>query len=374
MNKIKLGLPISLTGNYSIQGKESFEGVKLWVRDINANGGISVKALGANLPIEFIYYDDESSVDRCRQITKKLILEDEVHLLLGPYSSSLALASAEVAEEYNKTLWNHGGSTDEMEERNFSCLINAITPASHYASGIIAAVKKEDPDAKRIAVFKAENSGFSTRVANGAKLHGEKLGFDVKEFKFISGTQNFSYLLDELKEYEPDLILGLGRAEDDLTLAEQMMAEGIHSKAAGFIVASIKLFKDQFGDASEGFLSASQWEKGIQISPDIGPESEEFFSNFLSQYGKEPDYVAAQGYNVGIIIEKCIQETGTLDDTILRQYAKGAEFKTFYGNFKTDSQGNQIGHEMVIVQWQGGKKIIVYPKSISQAKIIYPRK
>ncbi|MFB3147999.1 MAG: ABC transporter substrate-binding protein, partial [Thermodesulfobacteriota bacterium] len=119
MNKIKLGLPISLTGNYSIQGKESFEGVKLWVREINAQGGIFIEDQGKNLPIEFIYYDDESLVDRCRQITKKLILEDEVDLLLGPYSSSLALAASEVAEEHNKTLWNHGGATDEMEERNF---------------------------------------------------------------------------------------------------------------------------------------------------------------------------------------------------------------------------------------------------------------
>jgi branched-chain amino acid transport system substrate-binding protein len=372
MNKIKLGLPISLTGNYSIQGKESFEGVKLWVREINAQGGILIEDQGKNLPIEFIYYDDESLVDRCRQITKKLILEDEVDLLLGPYSSSLALASAEVAEEHNKTLWNHGGSTDEMEERNFKNVISSITPTSQYAAGIIEVVRKEDPNARRIAAFSAGNSGFSTRVANGAKLYGEERGFDVKEFKFISGTKDFSGFLDILRDYGADLILGMGRAEDDLALAGQIMAEGIYSKAAGFIVASIKLFKDEFGDASEGFLSSPQWEKGIQISPDIGPTPEEFFSKFVSVYGKEPDFVAAQGYNVGIIIEKCIQETGTLDDLALREVAKGAQFKTFYGDFKTDSNGNQIGHKMVVVQWQKGEKVIVYPDSIAQAKIVYP--
>ena len=92
----------------------------------------------------------------------------------------------------------------------------------------------------------------------------------------------------------------------------------------------------------------------------------------MSVYGKEPDFVAAQGYNVGIIIEKCIQETGTLDDLALREVAKGAQFKTFYGDFKTDSNGNQIGHKMVVVQWQKGEKVIVYPDSIAQAKIVYP--
>ncbi len=94
----------------------------------------------------------------------------------------------------------------------------------------------------------------------------------------------------------------------------------------------------------------------------------------MSIYGKEPDYVAAQGYNIGLIIEKCIQESGTLDDIELREIAKGAEFKTFYGNFKTDSNGNQIGHDMVVVQWQGGGKVIVYPESIAQTNMVYPMK
>jgi len=373
MNEIKLGLSISLTSNYSVQGKESFEGVKLWVQDINSKGGIFIKNQGVNLPVEFVYYDDESSVDRCRAITEKLILEDEVDLLLGPYSSSLALAASEVAEENNKTLWNHGGSTDEIEERDFKSVISAITPASRYSFGIIDAVRKVDLSAKRIATFSAENSGFSTRVANGAKLYGQKRGFDVKEFKFLSGTQDFSCFLDELKDYEPDLILGMGRAEDDLALAKEIMEQGIYSKAAGFIVASIKLFKDELGEVSEGYLSSSQWEKGIRIDPDIGPTPEEFFSSFVSVTGKEPDYIAAQGYNIGIIIEKCIQQAGTLDDLPLRNVAKGTSFKTFYGNFNTDSNGNQIGHDMVVVQWRGGGKVIVYPESIAQTKMVYPR-
>ncbi len=373
MNKIKIGLSISLTGNYSIQGIESFEGIKLWVSDVNRQGGIYLSNQGAAFSIELIHYNDESSVERCRANTEKLILEDEVDLLLGPYSSSLALASCEIAEEHNKTLWNHGGSTDEIEERDLDCAINAITPASNYSYGIIDAVIEADPNIKKIAAFSAENSGFSTRVANGAKEYAESLGLNVREYKFISGTKDFSDQLDDLNSYQPDLILGMGRAEDDLALSGQLFSEGLNSKAAGFIVASIKLFKDKFGKNADNILSASQWEKGLQIKPDIGPTPEEFAEHFKSVYVKEPDYVAAQGYNIGIIIEKCIQEVGTLDDLALREFAKEAEFKTFYGTFKTDSKGNQTGHEMVVVQWQDGEKVIVYPKSLAQALILYPR-
>jgi branched-chain amino acid transport system substrate-binding protein len=374
MNKIKIGLSISLTGSYSIQGIESFEGIKLWVSETNSKSGVFLRELGATLPIELIYYDDESSVDICRTNSEKLILEDNVHLLLGPYSSSLAIAACEVAEKHNKTLWNHGGSTDEILEKKFTCVINAITAASNYSYGIIDAIKNADPNAKKIAAFSAKNSGFSRRVASGAKFYAQSLGFDIREYKFISGTKDFSAHLEDLASYEPDLILGMGRAEDDLALAEFLFESKIYSKAAGFIVASIKLFKDKFGRKADGILSASQWERSLQIIPDIGPTSKEFSVRFENAYAKEPDYVAAQGYNIGLIIEKCIQEVGTLDELTLRAVAKSADFKTFYGAFKTDTTGNQTGHEMVVVQWQDQEKVIVYPYNLAQNEMIYPRK
>ena len=374
MKNIIIGLSISLTGIYSIQGKESFEGIELWVSEANSQGGIFIKEYNEKLPLELVHYDDESSVERCIANTEKLILDNKVNILLGPYSSSLALAACEVAKENDKTLWNHGGSTDEIEERGFNNVINAITPASNYSCGIIEAVKQVDPKLEKIATFSAENSGFSTRVANGAKEYAESLGLNVREYKFISGVKDLSSYLDDLVSYEPDLILGMGRAEDDLVLAEQLFSNRIYSKAAGFIVASIKLFKERFGHNVNAILSASQWERGLQIIPDIGPTPEEFFAKFQSDYRKEPDYVAAQGYNIGLVIEKCIQKAGTLDNLTLRECAKDAEFKTFYGTFITDSQGRQIGHEMVVVQWQNGKKVIVYPETATQARMIYPRK
>lgn len=373
IEKIKVGLSISLSGNYSIQGIESYEGIKLWVQEVNSRGGIYIEEIASKLPVEFIYYDDESSVSKCTSNIEKLITKDKVNIILGPYSSSLALAACEVARVHNITLWNHGGSTDEIEERRFHNVINAITPASRYSYGIIECIRKADPNAKRIATFSAKNSGFSTRIANAAREYGEKLGFEVKEYKFLSGTIDFVSDLDDMVSFSPDLILGLGRAEDDIALAKFILKENFYSKAAGFIVASIKLFKDELGDEAEGTLSASQWERDVQTKPDIGPTPLEFFSKFQSTYKKEPDYVAAQGYNVGLILEMCIQLSGTLDDLTLRQTAMCADFQTFYGKFKTDNRGNQIGHEMVVVQWQNGEKVVVCPESIGQAQIVYPK-
>jgi branched-chain amino acid transport system substrate-binding protein len=374
MNKIRLGLSISLSGKYAIQGRESFEGISLWVKNTNSKGGIRLGKQGGRLPVELVYYDDESSADKCRRITEKLIADDRVDILIGPYSSGHTLAAAEVAEGHRKVLWNHGGSSDEIFNKGFKYLVSTITPASRYMAGIIEMVRKLDGEAKGIALFSAKDSGFSTSVASGAKEHALKNGFYVTEFKYLSGTKDLSSELCLLREKDFDVILGVGRAEDDLALAEQILEEGIYAKAIGLVVAAIKEFKEALGEKAEGFLGPSQWEPGIGIKPDFGPTPREFFHEFKRAYGKEPDYTAAQGYNIGLIIQRCIEESQTLDNLVLREKASELTFKTFYGDFKIEpSTGNQIAHRTVIVQWQGGVKYVVYPQELAERKPIYPR-
>lgn len=372
MRKIKVGVSISLTGVYSVQGRESFEGIRLWASGVNKEGGIFVRELGRSLPVDLVYLDDRSSPEVCRANTEELVAERKVDILLGPYSSSLALASAEAAETAGVTLWNHGGSTDEMEDRGFTCLVNAITPASKYSEGIIKLVRSRDPGATKIASFSALDSGFSRNVARGARASAGENGFEVREFQFVSGSEDFSGLLDEALDYAPDLILGIGRAHDDLALARRMIERKVRVNAAALIAASIKLFADTFGRHAEGFSSSSQWEEGIVITPDTGPEPLQFAERFRSAYGKHPDYTAAQGFNIGLIVGKCIEGTGTIDDKALREYARSEKFATFYGQFGTDRSGFQTAHEMVAVQWRGGQKTIVSPERFSQAPFIYP--
>lgn len=372
MQRIKLGTSISLSGRYSIQGKESLEGLCLWVKDINQLGGISIK--DKRFPVELIHYDDESSVDKCQRIVERLIVKDKVDILIGPYSSGHTLSAAPIAEKYKKILWNHGGASDEIFERGFTYIISTITPASRYLIGIIEMVMKLDEEAKKLAIFQAEDSGFSTNVAQGAKHYGKEKGFELIEFRYLSGTKDFSLFLKRVRENNPDIVLGVGRAEDDLILANQIMENRINAKAIGLVVAGINYFREILGKGAEGFLGPSQWERGIRIKPDFGLGPQEFFERFKDVYNKEPNFLAAQGYNIGLIIQRCIQESGTIDDLGIRETANRIEFKTFYGDFKIDpTTGNQIGHKVVVVQWQGENKYIVYPEEMAERAPIYPK-
>lgn len=375
MQKIKFGISISLSGRYSIQGKESFEGLALWVQDINNSGGIFVGEYGKKFPVDLIYYDDESSADKCKEIVEGLINQDKIDVLIGPYSSGITLAASSIAEKYKKILWNHGGSSDEIFKQGFKYLVSAITPASEYFGGIIDMIRKIDSEAKKIAIVRAEDSGFSENVARGVKDYGEGIGFQVTEFKYPSGTKNFSSLLGEVTDNSPDLILCVGRTDDDLLLAKQILSKKSRAKAVGFVVAGIKEFGEALGKNADGFLGPSQWEegKGIKIEPDFGPYSTEFVDKFRKAYNKKPDYTAAQSYNIGLIIQKCIEDTGTLDDLALRETASKLALKTFYGDFKIDPlTGAQVGHRTLIVQWSHGEKLIVHPEEISEATLSYP--
>lgn len=370
---VKIGISISLTGRYSIQGKESFEGLRLWIKNVNGSGGIFVGDYNKKVPLELVYYDDESSEDKCKKNVERLILNDRVDLLIGPYSSGLTLAVAPLAGELKKTIWNHGGSSDDITNRGLKNIVSAITPAGEYFRGIIEMVRKIDGSARRIAIFMAEDSGFSARVADGAKKCGRENGFEVAEYKYLSGTSDFSSLLRLAGETQPDLILGTGRMEDDLLLAKQILREKIKAKAIGLVVAGIKLFHEELRERVSGFLSSSQWERGINIEPDLGPTSVAFSNIFMDEYGREPDYVGAQGFNIGLIIQRCIGEAGTMDDTAIREAANRSDFKTFYGHFKINPEtGKQLSHKMLTVQWRAGEKFIVYPCALAEAKQMYP--
>src|SRR3989337_3791950 len=174
MKEIKLGVSISLSGRYSVQGTESFDGLTLWVKDTNQSGGILIKKKGKKIPVKLIYYDDGSSSETCKILIDKLIIKDKVDVLIGPYSSGLTLSAAPIADKYKKILWNHGGSSDEIFEKGFRYIVSTISHANKYLHGIIEMVRKIDQGAKKIAIFQAEDSGFSANVSKGAERYGKE--------------------------------------------------------------------------------------------------------------------------------------------------------------------------------------------------------
>ena len=371
-DRLRVGIATSLSGQFASQGRQALEGVNAWVEDTNAAGGVHVPESGRKLQVQLVHYDDNSSVRVAESLIERLIRDDRVDLLLGPYSSVLTLAAARIAEAHERLLWNHGGASDQIFERGYRWVVGVLSPASSYLTGVVDMVRELDPAASRLAILRSGKGTFSANVCSGAQTRAEQLGFDtVFNGVYDPDTVDFRQLVADMEETSPDVVLTAGRIPDDLALARGMAQTGVKAKAVALIAAGIAQFGAELGSGASGFMGPSQWEPALGHVVEYGPSFVELALRHPPFVGA--DYPMAQAYAACLVAQKCIEEAGTLEDRELRKMANRLEFTTFFGRFKIDpSSGLQIGLSVVIVQWQGGDKLVVWPPELRQAEPIYP--
>src|SRR5512135_1645223 len=95
---IVFGAAVSLTGSTSNEGRYTKDGYETAKDAVNAAGGIQVA--GKRYKIDIKYYDDASKADQTSQLVEKLITEDKVTFLLGPYGSAPTNTAAAIVEKY----------------------------------------------------------------------------------------------------------------------------------------------------------------------------------------------------------------------------------------------------------------------------------
>ncbi len=363
-----IGASLSLTGRFAVQGQQAHRGLRLWADDLNAAGGLPVRDRGGIFPVRLLVHDDASRVATAVVLAEQLIRDDRVDLLVGPYSSALALAVAPVAERHRRVLWNHGGSSDALADGGFRYVVNLLSPAGPYFVGLLDMMRTTLPSARRLALFHGARGTFPGAVAAGAAAHTARTGLElVCTAPYPPEEDEFAALVRRVESARPDLILGVGTTEADLAFARALRARRVRA-AIGLVAAPIQLFKEALGSDADGIFGPSQWEPVLQDRPDIGPTSAEFTARFRVRFDTEPDYPAAQAYAAGLIAQRCVELAGILRDDALREAASTVDLRTFYGRFRLDpSSGQQIGHELVVVQWQGGQKRVVWPPAVAQA-------
>lgn len=370
---IKVGIPVSLSGQFQVQGRQALAGVQAWAKDINSGGGMRV---GANQPrpVELAHYDDSSSREAVRTATQKLIDEDRVDLLFGPYSSVLTLAAAEVAESYGKLLWNQGGASPGVYQRGYRNIVGILTPATDYLAGLLDAVRVACPDVKSLLVAKASRGTFPKDVCSGVEERASGLGFEaVRSIEFDPQSSDFSEVLAAVNDGRPDVLVAVGRIENDLELASQLARSNTSLGAVAVVAAGVNQFWDRLGQQADGFIGPSQWELGADYAADFGPTGSQVAESLRQASNAAGDYPATQAYAAGVVVQRCLQEVNQIDDTALREAAASLDFSTFFGRFKIDSEtGKQIGRSTLLVQWQGGRKVVVWPPSLATAPLRYP--
>ncbi|PKB65072.1 MAG: hypothetical protein BZY80_01030 [SAR202 cluster bacterium Io17-Chloro-G2] len=372
---IQAGIPVSLTGQFQVQGKQTLAGLQAWVDDVNKAGGIAPRSGGTRLALELVHYDDASLAHQARRATERLITHDRVDLLFGPYSSVLASAAAAVAEERHRVMWNQGGASDDIYQQGYRYIIGILTPATRYLEGLLPMVRQADENAASLGIVRASTGAFPKAVSWGVEAQAEALGFrlDLVE-EFDAGESDFNGLAQEAARAGPDVLVVVGRIGNDLSIAQSLVDHRASFKTVAVVAAGIQQFRDVLGADVNGFLGPSQWEAGAGFSQDHGPGTREVLDSLASLGHGVVDYPMVQAYAAGVVAQRCVEAAGTLNDEALRETAAGMDFCTFYGRFKIDpGTGRQIGRSVVLVQWQNGGKSVVWPPEQRQTALVYPR-
>jgi branched-chain amino acid transport system substrate-binding protein len=359
---IRLGASLSLTGTYAKLGKNQHEGYRLCEKDLNAKGGL----LGRK--VEFVVYDDQSMPATAVRLYEKLITEDKVDGIMGPYSSPVTEASANVTEKYKKVMVSPLAATTSIfkKEPRRKYIFMVISPAEGYLEGLVDIGAKRG--LKTVAVVN-EDTLFSKAAAAGTVEAAKKKGLQVVfQEAYPKGNTDFSALLTKLKSVNPDVLAAATYFDDAVALTRQMKELNVNPKMYAVTVGGdLPEFYDTLKQNAEYIYGATQWEHTLPY-----PGNQEFFDSYKKDFGHEPSYHSAAGYAGCLIYAEAVKRAGSLDADKVREQLLKLEMKTVFGDYKVDADGFQIAHKMVLFQWQGEKKVTVWPDELAQAKPRFP--
>ncbi len=369
---IKFGASVSVSGRYALQGRQVLAGLGAWVEAVNAGEGLRVHGAGARAPVRLVYYDDASSPARAAANAERLLDADAVELLIGPYASDLTRAVLPVARRRGRVLWNHGGASDDIQIEGGRA-VGILTPVSRYFGGLLQLAGSLDPEAVRVALLHRRGSGFGRLAALGVRTVGSDAKFVTEVVTYSSLASDLPSVMASLERQRPDVVISAGSFDDEVVLTRALLESGLRPKAVGLAAAAMQEFPQALGLGAEGFLGPSQWEPSLAYVPDFGPSPDEATEGIRAQ-GAPPDYPAAQAYAACLIAQRCLEEAGADDESLWRA-ACALDCGTFFGRFRIDpATGLQVGHEVVLVQWRWGRKLVVWPPPVSEARPLYPRR
>jgi len=385
---IVLGFTTSQTGTYTAESKEQSQGQQLWADQVNAAGGMVVG--DSRVLVTFKDYDDASNKEQVTALYTKLITEDQVDFLFSPYSSGLGTAAATVAEQNGKLMIAAGVAADSTFDKGLRQVFQVYTPASRYLTGALDMLRAADPAATKVAIV-YENESFATNVATAARQYAEQQKLQVVLFEtYESGTTDFAATVDKIIAAQADAVLGGGHSADGTALAQQIQEQKVPVKLISLLVAPALPEFAGIGDAAYDVTGPSQWEPQARYGPDgaqglgipfYGPTVAAFSQAYKDKYGHEPGYHAAGGYAAGLLLQRALEDAGSLDPELARAALEKLDLMTCYGRIKFETgahYGLQIGHEMVYLQWQqdtAGQlaKQVVWPAAGQSAALHYPR-
>jgi branched-chain amino acid transport system substrate-binding protein len=344
------------------------------VERINSMGGVKVG--GKTYKFDIIYYDDESNSGRAAQLAERLIKQDGVHYMLGPYSSGLTKAMAPVTEENKIPMVEANGASRSLFTKGYKYLFAVLSPANQYLEvAIDLAVEKNGGPVVIAMAF--EQDAFSQDVRLGivdaAKRTGSTIIIDDKLPKELN---DMAATLAKVKATNPDVLVISGHSKGALTAIRQIAEMKIDVPMLAMTHCDASKLAKQHGKNAEYALCAAQWHKELSYSDEFFGNGIKFDKDFTALYGYAPPYQAAESAAALLVFKDAFERANSTDKEKVRDALAKTDMETFYGNVKFGDGGQNIAKPMVLfqVRCEGDTcaNKLVAPTKWASHKLVHP--
>ena len=357
---LRVGVALSQSGNLADSAKLYYQGVELWRDQVNARGGL------LNRPVELVVYDDRSDPATAARLYEKLITDDNVDLVFGPWGSGSAATASAVANKHKKVFFNSGGASEQIQERGFKYVFQTAPPISAYVAAIGPFSTRHN--LKSIAFF-GRDYPAARDMARSIKVIAEQLNLKIVASEFFpAGATDFSSMIAQARQLQPDIWLSVGYPNEAIEMSRQMKASNYLPKVFIHNGVSIDDFTKASGKDGDYAFGMSLYEPVLKTQGNA-----EFVKTYEEKYKSKPGYYSAFSFGGATVMEGAVKKAGSLDQDKLRDVLTTFETDTVLGHHKVDpATGKQMGVTGLLVQVRDGKREIAMPEALKTMDPVVP--
>jgi branched-chain amino acid transport system substrate-binding protein len=374
---IVFGAAVSFTGKYSTNGKHTKNGYDLAVKRLNEMGGVKVG--NKTYKVKIKYYDDESTPARAGQLADRLIKQDEIKFILGPYGSGPTKGMAPITEKYKIAMVEGNGASRALFNKGYRYLFAVLTTSEQYLAESINVLAEQfkkdgrDPSTAKVAIA-VENDPFSMDIRAGvlddAKRWGMKVVIDDKLPKELT---DMTATLTKVKALRPDALIVSGHSKGAALAVRQTAQMKVDVPMLALTHCEAADIVGKFGGDANYTLCATQWAPTMTYKDEWFGFAGDYAKRFEQEYGYVPPYQAAESSASVLVYVDAIQRAGSFDTEKVRDAIAATKLETFYGWVDFDDTGKNIAKPMVLRQVQQGKYVPVAPSKFAAGNVIFPK-
>jgi branched-chain amino acid transport system substrate-binding protein len=368
---LTIGISISYSGKFAKEGEHGRQGYELFRELVNERGGIKIGS--DRYLVEYKYYDDKSDQNTATTLVEKLITEDKVKYIFGPFSSDITFATSAIGEKYKVITMAAMANAERVYTRGFKYTFGAFPPASEGLSTIVQMAAELTPKPQTVAIVYPD-ALFPFFGAKGAKERAEKLGMKVVYYeKYPPTVKDLTPIMTQVKQLNPDIFLTSALLEDAIFVTKAYRELKINSRLMGFTTGpAIVDFMSALGDSADYTVGYAWWSPTVKLKDDFFGGAQDYDARFQKRWKQPGNYISAAASAAGLVLMRAMEKAGSVDVEKVRPVLAETDMETFYNIVKYDKTGMNVGGFAVLLQAQKGKAVTVYPAKAAETKVIYP--